>query len=128
MDERFHECAMSSGAACPSIGPTKIFAKTTLGYIAKPFSTPRYDEYPVGEHPAPPQMGQYQLPGNLVDRYILLTSKEEILLQTHNRQYIAPPESTPTDSEAAPATIRQPLMTPFHNTEPPIHIPHIPLR
>jgi hypothetical protein len=37
-------------------------------------------------HPAPPQMGQYQNPGNPTDRNILLTSKEEILLQMRNHQ------------------------------------------
>jgi hypothetical protein len=61
-------------------------------------------------HPAPPQMGQYQnpgpnQPGNLVDRNILLTNEEEILLQTRGRQYGVPPESTPTTSEMAPATV-----------------------
>jgi hypothetical protein len=59
-------------------------------------------------HPAPPQMGQYQNPGNPVDRNILLTSEEEILLQMRSHQYNAPPESTPTTSEAAPATTDNP--------------------
>jgi hypothetical protein len=41
-------------------------------------------------HPAPPQMGQYQnpgpiQPGNPTDPNILLTSEEEILLQTCSR-------------------------------------------
>jgi hypothetical protein len=41
-------------------------------------------------HPAPPQMGQYQNPGpihhgNPMDRNILLTSKEEIILQIRGR-------------------------------------------
>jgi hypothetical protein len=79
-------------------------------------------------HPAPPQMGQYQNPGNLVDHNILLTSEEEILLQMRSRQYNAPPESTPTTSEAVPVTTGQPLMIPCPNTEPPICIPRIPLR
>jgi hypothetical protein len=78
-------------------------------------------------------MGQYQNPGpihpgNPVDRNILLTSEEEILLQMRGHQYNAPPESTPTTSEEAPSTTRQPLMIPCPNTEPPICIPHIPLR
>jgi hypothetical protein len=47
-------------------------------------------------HPAPPQMGQYQnpgpiQPGNPIDRNILLTSKEEILLQTCGCQHDVPP-------------------------------------
>jgi hypothetical protein len=79
-------------------------------------------------HPAPPQMGQYQNPGNLVDRTILLTSEEEILLQMRSRQYNAPPESTPTTSETVPVTVGQPLMIPCPSTEPPLCIPRIPLR
>jgi hypothetical protein len=52
---------------------------------------------------APPQMGKYQNPGpnqlrNPFDRSILLTSEEEILLQTHNHPYGMPPKSTPTTS------------------------------
>jgi hypothetical protein len=42
-------------------------------------------------HPTPPQMGQYQNPGNLADHNILLTSEEEILLQTRSPQYSTPP-------------------------------------
>jgi hypothetical protein len=54
-------------------------------------------------NPTSPQMGQYATPGatqprNLVDRSILLTN-EEILLQTQNRQYGMPSDSTPTTSE-----------------------------
>jgi hypothetical protein len=63
-------------------------------------------------HPAPPQMGQYQNPGTPADHTILLTSEEEILLQTHSRQYNAPPESTPTTSEVVPVTTGPPLMIP----------------
>jgi hypothetical protein len=60
-------------------------------------------------HPAPPQMGQYQNPSptqprNLVDRNILLTSEEEVLLQTRGRQYGVPPDSTPTTSGTTPDT------------------------
>jgi len=83
--------------------------------------------------PAPPQMGQYQhpgpnQPGNPIDRNILLTSEEEILLQTHVRQYNIPYESPPTTSEAAPTISRQPLMIPCPNTDPTLRIPCIPLR
>jgi hypothetical protein len=79
-------------------------------------------------HPAPPQMGQYQKLGNPTDRNILLTSEEEIILQTCNCQYRVPPQSNPTTSKAAPAKTGQPLMIPCPNTEPTIHIPHIPLQ
>jgi hypothetical protein len=66
-------------------------------------------------HLSPPQMGQYQNPRNLLDHNILLTSEEEILLQMGSRQYNAPPESTPTMSEADPVTSRQPLLIPCPN-------------
>jgi hypothetical protein len=79
-------------------------------------------------HPAPPQMGQYPNPGTPTDHTILLTSEEEVLLQTRSRQYNAPPDSAPTTSEAAPVTTGPPLMIPHPNTEPPLHIPRIPLR
>jgi hypothetical protein len=83
-------------------------------------------------NPAPPQMGQYPNPGttqpeNSVDRSVLLTS-EEILLQTHNRQYGMLPDSTPTTSETRPSTPRQPLMIPCPNAEPIPRIPLMPLR
>jgi hypothetical protein len=35
--------------ACPSKGPTTIFATTTLDYIEKSYSTPRCDEYTIGD-------------------------------------------------------------------------------
>jgi hypothetical protein len=78
-------------------------------------------------------MGQYQnpgpnQPGNPTDRNILLTNKEEILLQTHGHQYGLPLESTPTTSEATPSTTRQPLMIPHPNNEPNPRIPRMPLR
>jgi hypothetical protein len=78
---------------------------------------------------APPQMGQYQNSGpNPVDRNILHIREEEILLQTHDRQYNMPPDSTPTTSEKTPATIEQPFMIPHPNIEPNPRIPCIPLR
>jgi hypothetical protein len=85
-------------------------------------------------HPAPPQMGQYQNPrpmhpGNPTDHNILLTSEEEILLQTRGHQYGTLPDSTPTMSElAAPAIVRQALMIPCRNSKPNLCIPRIPLR
>jgi hypothetical protein len=79
-------------------------------------------------HPSPPQMGQYQNPGNLMDNNILLTSEEEIILQTCNRQYNTPLESTPTTSEAVPITVGKPFMILRPNTEPPLRIPRIPLQ
>jgi hypothetical protein len=80
------------------------------------------------QHP-PPQIGQYTTPGttqprDLIDRNIFLTN-EEILLQTHSRQYSMPLDSTSTTSETWPAPIGQPLMIPRPNTEP---IPRIPRR
>jgi hypothetical protein len=41
------------------------------------------------QHP-PPQVGQYHNPNNPAERTILLTSEEEILLQTRNCQYHTP--------------------------------------
>jgi hypothetical protein len=83
--------------------------------------------------PTPPQMGQYQNSGpnqlgNPADRNILLTSEEEIILQTHDCQYSVPPESTPTTSEVAPTTYGQPLMIPCPNTEPNLRIPRVALQ
>jgi hypothetical protein len=78
-------------------------------------------------HPSPPHMGQYQNPGNLVDRNILLTSEEKILLQMCIRQYNRSLESTPTTLEVVPFTTRQHLMIPHPNTKPPLRIPRIPL-
>jgi hypothetical protein len=81
----------------------------------------------------PPQMGKYQnpipnQPRNLVDRNILHTNEEDILLQTHSRKYKIPPESTPTTLETTLDTSRQPLMIPHPNTEPNPCIPCVPLR
>jgi hypothetical protein len=65
--------------------------------------------------------------GTSVDRTILLTSEEEVLLQTCSRQYSTPPESSPTTSEEILVTIGSPLIIPRPNTETPLRIPHIPL-
>jgi hypothetical protein len=74
-------------------------------------------------HPTPPQMGHYQnpgrnQPGNPANRNILLTSEEDIFLQTRGLQYGVPRESTPVALEVTLATARQPLMIPRHNTKP----------
>jgi hypothetical protein len=77
--------------------------------------------------PTPPQLGQYLHSNNPTDRTILLTSEEEILLQTRNRQYRAPAESPPIPLETNPAPTGPPLVIPLPNTETPLHNPHIPL-
>jgi hypothetical protein len=80
------------------------------------------------QHP-PPQVGQYHNPNNPVERTILLTSEEEILLQTRNRQYPTTAESTPISLETNPTpSDGTPLMIPRPSAEPPLHIPRIPLR
>jgi hypothetical protein len=79
-------------------------------------------------HLVPPQMGQYANPGTPTDRTILLTSEEEVLLQTCSRQYSAHPDPAPTTSKATPVTNSPPLMIPHPNTEPPLCIPCIPLQ
>jgi hypothetical protein len=79
------------------------------------------------QHP-PPQVGQYLNPNNPADRTILLTSEEEILLQTRNRQYHAPAESPPIPPETNPTPTGPPLVIPRPTTEPPLRIPRIPLR
>jgi hypothetical protein len=123
MDERIHEHTMPSNATCPSAGPTTLFATTTSSCFQNPIPHQGVMNTQQEIIPAPPQMGQYQNPGpnqprNPVDRNILLTSEEEILLQTCGRQYGVPPDSTPTTSEEALATFGQPLMIPRPNTEP----------
>jgi hypothetical protein len=75
----------------------------------------------------PPQLEQYLNPSNLADRTILLTSEEEVLLQTHSHQYSAPSESPPIPQETTPAPMRPPLMIPHRNTPVPLCIPRIPL-
>jgi hypothetical protein len=80
----------------------------------------------------PPQIGKYQKlgptqPGNLVNLNILLTSEEDIILQTRNHQYNLLHESSPTKLEASSDASRQPFMIPLPNTEPNPHIPHMPL-
>jgi hypothetical protein len=78
--------------------------------------------------PTPPQLGQYLNPNNPADRTILLTSEEEVLLQTHSRQYRAPTKSPPIPPEKIPAPTGPLLMIPRPNTKTPLHIPRIPLR
>jgi hypothetical protein len=79
------------------------------------------------QHP-PPQVGQYHNPNNPAERTILLTSEEEILLQTRNRQYHTPAESTPISPETNPTPTGPPLVIPRPSAEPPLRIPRIPLR
>jgi hypothetical protein len=79
------------------------------------------------QHP-PPQVGQYHNPNNPAERTILLTSEEEILLQTRNRQYPAPAESTPTSAKTNPTPMGPPLVIPRPSADPPLRIPRIPLR
>jgi hypothetical protein len=78
--------------------------------------------------PTPPQLGQYPNTGTFVDRTILLTSEEEVLLQTRSHQYSTHSKSAPTISAAILFTTRPPLIIPRPNTETSLHIPHIPLR
>jgi hypothetical protein len=73
----------------------------------------------------PPQAGQYHNPNNPEEHTILLTSEEEILLQTQNCQYLA--ESTPSTPETNPTLMGPPLVIPRPSAEPPLCIPHIPL-
>lgn len=79
-------------------------------------------------HLAPPQAGPYHNLVTLTDRTILLTSEEEVLLQTHSHQYNTPSDPTPTTSEATPITTSPPLMILGPNIETPLRISHIPLR
>jgi hypothetical protein len=79
------------------------------------------------QHP-PPQVGQYLNPNNLADHTILLTSEEEILLQTRNIQYHAPAESPPIPPETKPTLTGPPLVIPLPSAEPLLCIPCIPLR
>jgi hypothetical protein len=78
-------------------------------------------------HPTPPQLGQYLNPNNLTDCTILLTSEEEVPLQTCSHQYRAPVESPPIPPEAIPTPTGPPLVIPHPNTETPLRIPRIPL-
>ena len=78
--------------------------------------------------PTLPQIGQYPNIGNLVDHTILLTSEEEILLQTCSRQYRAPAESPPIPLETIPTPMGPLLVIPHPNIETPLRIPRIPLR
>jgi hypothetical protein len=73
-------------------------------------------------------VGQYLNPNNPAACKILLTSEEEILLQTCNRQYHTPAESTPISPETNPTATGAPLVIPRPFTKPPLRIPCIPLR
>jgi hypothetical protein len=73
-------------------------------------------------------VGHYHNPNNPAERTILLTSEEEILLQTRNRQYPPIAESTPISSKTTPTSTGPPLMIPLPSSEPPLRIPLIPLR
>jgi hypothetical protein len=64
----------------------------------------------------------------MIDRNIFHTSEEEILLQTHDRQYKIPLNSTPITSETTSDTARKPLMILLPNIEPNPRIPLIPLQ
>jgi hypothetical protein len=103
MDEGIHELTGPSDTTCPSAGPTTVFATTPLVVLQNPIPYQGVMNTQQVINPTPPQMGQYPnlgatQPENSVDCSVLLTS-EEILLQTCNRQYGMPPDSTPTTSE-----------------------------
>jgi hypothetical protein len=72
-------------------------------------------------------VGQYHNPNNPFEQTTLLTSEEEILLQTRNRQYPTIAESTPISPETNPTLTGPPLVIPHPSTEPPLRIPRIPL-
>jgi hypothetical protein len=132
MDERIHERATSSSTPAPQQAPQQYLQQPPPVVLQNPIPHQGVMNTQQEVHPAPPQMGQYQNPGpihpgNLVIAISSSLAKKKFFCK-HGRQYNTPPESTPTTSEAAPATTRQPLMIPCPNTEPTIHIPHIPLR
>jgi hypothetical protein len=77
----FHECAMSSSTAYPSAGPTTVFTTTTPSGVAKPYSTSRSDEYSTISTHCPTMDGTVSKPWESVDRTILLTREEDILLK-----------------------------------------------
>jgi hypothetical protein len=79
--------------------------------------------HPQGKFPPPEQPH----PGNTTDHSILLTTEEEILLQTHSHQYGTSPDPLPTTSDAPQPPTGQPLMIPHPNTEAITHMPHAPL-
>jgi hypothetical protein len=78
--------------------------------------------------PTPPQLGQYLNPNNPTDHTILLTSEEEILLQTRNRQHRTPVKSPPIPPEPTPTPTGPASVIPRPTVETPLHIPRIPLR
>jgi hypothetical protein len=124
----------SMNTPCPPASPTpkqspqQYFQQPPSDILQNPIPQQGVMNTQQDIHPAPPQMGQYQNPGNLADCNILLTSEEEIILQTCSHQYNTPHESTPTTSEESKATYGKPLMIPFPNTKPSICIPCIKLR
>jgi hypothetical protein len=128
MVERIRQSTPSSSTACPSVGTTKIHAKPPPVVLQNPIPYQGVINTQQDMQHPPPQVGQYLNPNNPTDRTILLTSEEEILLQTHNHQYHEPTESLPIPPETNPAPTGPPLMIPHPKTKPPLRIPHIPLR
>jgi hypothetical protein len=115
------------GLPTPQQAPQQYFQQPPLIVFQNPIPHQGVMNTQQEIHPGPPQMGQYQNLGNLADHNILLTSEEEIILQTCSHQYNAPPEYTPTTSKETRVKTRQPLMIPCPNTKRSIHIPRIPL-
>jgi hypothetical protein len=98
----FKQMKDSMNAPCPLAlstpqqAPQQYLQKPPTVVLQNPISHQGVMDTQKEVHPSPPQMGQYQNPGNPVDCTILLTSEEDILLETHNIQYSALPEYTPT--------------------------------
>jgi hypothetical protein len=128
MDERINKWTTSPSTACPPAGPTTICATPTPSHFTKLHTTSRVMNTQQEMQPTPSQAGPYHNPNTSADQTILLTSEEEILLQTCGHQYNTPSDPTPTTSEATPVTNGPPLMILFPNAETPLHIPHISLR
>jgi hypothetical protein len=129
MVERLWEPSPFSCTTCPSAGTTTVRATTPPPAVLQ---NPIPHQGVINtqqdtQHP-PPQVGQYHNPNNPAELTILLTSEEEILLQTRNRQYHAPTESTPISPETNLAPTGPLLVIPRPSAEPPLHIPCIPLR
>jgi hypothetical protein len=127
MVERLRKSTPSSSTACPSVGTKIICATTPPAVLQNPIPHQGViNTQQDAQHP-PPQVGQYLNPNNPVDSTILLTSEEEILLQTHNCQYHAPTKSPLISPETNPTPTGPLLVIPHPNIEPPLRIPHIPL-